>query len=64
MKSKAARMIASTFRYFSGYLIPIPVMLDELGIKCQGKKSFEPQVTQCLVGATLSSPPGGMDFFP
>ena len=37
MKSKAARMIASTFRYFSGYLIPIPVMLDKLGItgKCQ-----------------------------
>ena len=26
--------------------------------------SFEPQVTQCLVGATLSSPPGGMDFLP
>ena len=24
---------------------------------------FELQVTQCLVGATLSSPPGGMDFF-
>ena len=23
---------------------------------------FEPQATQCLVGATLSSPPGGMDF--
>ena len=25
---------------------------------------FELPVTQCLVGATLSSPPGGMDFFP
>ena len=24
---------------------------------------FELQVTQCQVGATLSSPPGGMDFF-
>jgi len=23
---------------------------------------FEPQVTQCQVGATFSSPPGGMDF--
>jgi len=25
---------------------------------------LKPQFTQCLVGATLSSPPGGMDFFP
>jgi len=24
---------------------------------------FEPQVTRCLVGATLASPPGGMDYF-
>ena len=24
---------------------------------------FEPQVTWCLVRATLSFPPGGMDFF-
>ena len=24
---------------------------------------FELQVTRCLVGTTLSSPPGGMDFF-
>ena len=24
---------------------------------------FEPQVTQCLVRATLSFPPGGMVFF-
>ena len=23
---------------------------------------FEPQVTQCLVGATLTSPSGGMDW--
>ena len=25
---------------------------------------FELQVTQCLVRATLSLPPGGMDFLP
>ena len=25
---------------------------------------FELQVTQCLVGATLSLSPGGMDFLP
>ena len=31
-----------------------------------GKKSLQPQaeVSRCLVGATLSSPPGGMDFLP
>jgi len=25
---------------------------------------FELQVTRCLVGAALTSPPGGMDSFP
>ena len=32
----------------------------------EGKKipPTELQVTQCLVGVTLTSPPGGMDSFP
>ena len=35
----------------------------------EGKKTsptpgFELQVTRCLVGTTLTSPPGGMDSFP
>ena len=31
----------------------------------EGKNpGFELQVTQCLVGAIFTSPPGGMDSFP
>ena len=33
------------------------------GQKIPPTPGFELQVTQYLVGTTLSSPPGGMDFF-
>ena len=34
------------------------------GKKIAPTPGFEPRVTRCLVGATLSSPPGGMNFLP